>query len=66
MSLTTTRHTIDNFGIIDYVYRGESISGFIFAMLVGIVVGTYSSLFIATPVLVDTISAADRSNRKAT
>jgi SecD/SecF fusion protein len=29
-------------------------------MLVGIVVGTYSSLFIATPVLVDTISAADK------
>jgi SecD/SecF fusion protein len=29
-------------------------------MLVGIVVGTYSSLFIATPVLVDTISKADK------
>jgi SecD/SecF fusion protein len=33
----------------------ESIRGFVFAMLIGIVVGTYS-LFIATPVLVDTIS----------
>jgi SecD/SecF fusion protein len=30
-------------------------------MLVGIVVGTYSSLFIATPVLVDTISKADKN-----
>lgn len=28
-------------------------------MLVGIVVGTYSSLFIATPVLVDTMSKSD-------
>jgi SecD/SecF fusion protein len=37
-------------------FGGESIRGFIFAMLIGIVVGTYSSLFIATPVLVDTIS----------
>jgi preprotein translocase subunit SecF len=46
---------------INHVYfGGESIRGFIFAMLVGIVVGTYSSLFIATPVLVDTISAADK------
>jgi SecD/SecF fusion protein len=42
--------------LIMFIFGGESIRGFIFAMLVGIVVGTYSSLFIATPVLVDTIS----------
>ena len=42
-----------------FVFGGESIRGFIFAMLVGIIVGTYSSLFIATPVLVDTISDAE-------
>lgn len=42
--------------LIMFVFGGESIRGFIFAMLVGIVVGTYSSLFIATPVLCDTIS----------
>ncbi len=42
--------------LIMFVFGGESIRGFIFAMLIGIVVGTYSSLFIATPVLVDTIS----------
>ncbi|WP_333667121.1 hypothetical protein, partial [Flavobacterium sp.] len=42
--------------LIMFVFGGESIRGFIFAMLVGIVVGTYSSLFIATPVLVDTMS----------
>lgn len=45
--------------LIMFVFGGESIRGFIFAMLVGIVVGTYSSLFIATPVLVDTISDAE-------
>ncbi|PBJ12170.1 protein translocase subunit SecDF [Flavobacterium sp. ACN6] len=39
-----------------FIFGGESIRGFIFAMLIGIIVGTYSSLFIATPVLVDTIS----------
>lgn len=44
-----------------FVFGGESIRGFIFAMLVGIVVGTYSSLFIATPVLVDSISKADKA-----
>jgi SecD/SecF fusion protein len=43
-----------------FVFGGDSIRGFIFAMLIGIVVGTYSSLFIATPVLVDTISRTDK------
>ncbi|MCI4443074.1 MAG: protein translocase subunit SecDF [Lentimicrobium sp.] len=42
--------------LIMFVFGGESIRGFIFAMLIGIVVGTYSSLFIATPVLCDTMS----------
>ncbi|MEY2701829.1 MAG: Preprotein translocase SecD and SecF subunit, partial [Bacteroidota bacterium] len=45
---------------IMFVFGGDSIRGFIFAMLVGIIVGTYSSLFIATPVLVDTISKDDK------
>ncbi|HBC03177.1 MAG TPA: protein translocase subunit SecF, partial [Aequorivita sp.] len=33
----------------------ESIRGLLFAIIVGIVVGTYSSLFIATPVMYDSI-----------
>ncbi|MFP9099408.1 protein translocase subunit SecDF [Flavobacterium sp. RHBU_24] len=45
---------------IMFIFGGDSIRGFIFAMLVGIVVGTYSSLFIATPVLVDTMPAKDK------
>jgi SecD/SecF fusion protein len=45
--------------LIMFIFGGESIRGFIFAMLVGIIVGTYSSLFIATPVLCDTISEAE-------
>jgi SecD/SecF fusion protein len=45
---------------IMFVFGGDSIRGFIFAMLIGILIGTYSSLFIATPVLVDTMSAADK------
>ena len=45
--------------LIMFIFGGESIRGFIFAMLVGIIVGTYSSLFIATPVLVDTMKQKD-------
>jgi SecD/SecF fusion protein len=45
--------------LVMFIFGGESIRGFIFAMLIGMIVGTYSSLFIATPVLVDTISKAE-------
>lgn len=45
--------------LIMFIFGGESIRGFIFAMLVGMIVGTYSSLFIATPILVDTIPASE-------
>lgn len=45
--------------LIMFIFGGESIRGFIFAMLIGIVVGTYSSLFIATPVLCDSMSEAE-------
>ncbi len=35
-----------------YIFGGEVISGFTFAMIWGVVVGTYSSIFIAAPVLI--------------
>ena len=35
-----------------YIFGGEVISGFTFAMLWGVLVGTYSSIFIASPVLI--------------
>ena len=39
--------------IILFTFGGETIKGFTFAMLIGVLVGTYSSLCIGTPVLVD-------------
>lgn len=36
--------------LIIFIFGGETIRGFIFAMLFGIVIGTYSSIFIAAPV----------------
>jgi SecD/SecF fusion protein len=39
-----------------FIFGGETLRGFMFAMIVGVVVGTYSSLFIATPVMFDTLS----------
>ena len=37
-----------------FIFGGEAIRGFMFALIVGVLVGTYSSLFIATPVMFDT------------
>ncbi len=42
-----------------FLFGGDVIRGFIFALLIGIVVGTYSSLFIATPVVYDTIKKSE-------
>ncbi len=36
-----------------YVFGGEVIEGFVFAMMFGVVVGTYSSIFIAVALLLD-------------
>ncbi|MDQ3110926.1 MAG: protein translocase subunit SecDF [Bacteroidota bacterium] len=36
-----------------FIFGGETIRGFSFALLIGIVIGTYSSLCIATPIVVD-------------
>lgn len=36
-----------------FFFGGDSIKGFMFALIVGVVVGTYSSLFVATPIMYD-------------
>ncbi|MCF6278718.1 MAG: protein translocase subunit SecDF [Flavobacteriaceae bacterium] len=37
-----------------FFFGGDSIKGFMFALIVGVIVGTYSSLFIASPIMYDT------------
>lgn len=39
--------------LIIFMFGGAAIKGFIFALLIGIVVGTYSSILVASPLLVD-------------
>jgi SecD/SecF fusion protein len=38
-----------------FLFGGTSIKGFVFALLAGIVFGTYSSVFVATPIAYDTL-----------
>jgi SecD/SecF fusion protein len=40
--------------IIMFFLGGATIRGFLFAMIIGIIVGTYSSVFVATPIVYDT------------
>lgn len=42
-----------------FIFGGDSIRGFMFALIIGVVVGTYSSLFIATPIMYDTVKRGD-------
>ena len=39
--------------LIIFIFGGAAIKGFIFALLIGIIVGTYSSLLLASPLLTD-------------
>ena len=49
-----------------FVFGGETIRGFVFALLMGVIVGTYSSLFIASPIAYDIQRAqAKRAEKKA-
>lgn len=39
--------------LVLFLFGGEVTRGFAFAMLIGVLVGTYSSIFVAAPILVD-------------
>lgn len=47
-----------------FLFGGEVIRGFTFALLIGVSVGTYSSLFIASPLVVDLTSRGSKSQKK--
>ncbi len=62
-TVITSLTTLVVVGIL-FVFGGASIKGFAFALLVGIVVGTYSSIFVATPIVRD-LSDELKSSPKA-
>ncbi|MEE2700403.1 MAG: protein translocase subunit SecDF [Bacteroidota bacterium] len=41
--------------LVIFIFGGEVIRGFMFALMVGVLVGTYSSLFVASPIMLDTL-----------
>ncbi len=43
--------------MVIFIFGGESIRGFTFALLIGVTTGTYSTVFIATALVYDTTKA---------
>ncbi|WNJ17685.1 protein translocase subunit SecDF [Pontibacter sp. G13] len=46
--------------LILFIFGGDVIRGFIFAIIIGIIVGTYSSIFVASPISLDLIEREDK------
>jgi SecD/SecF fusion protein len=45
-----------------FVFGADSLRGLLFALIVGVLVGTYSSVFIATPIMHDTLKRLDKKS----
>ncbi|WP_298064498.1 protein translocase subunit SecDF [uncultured Rikenella sp.] len=47
-----------------FIFGGEVIRGFVFALMFGVVIGTFSSVFVATPVAYDMMKRKERKTGK--
>jgi preprotein translocase subunit SecF len=63
-SINTSLTIIITLGFL-YIFGGETIKDFTLAMLIGIAAGTYSSIFIASPLLVTWREIEEKSKGKA-
>jgi SecD/SecF fusion protein len=50
--------------IVIFVWGGDVIRGFVFAIMIGILVGTYSSVLVASPIVYDTLQWIQRRKDK--
>ena len=46
-----------------FILGGENLRGFIFALLLGVIIGTYSSVFVATPIAYDILRRTDEKTK---
>lgn len=47
--------------LILFLFGGDVIRGFSFALMIGIIVGTYSSIFVASPISLDLINRSEKA-----
>lgn len=62
-TVITSLTTLFMVGVL-FIFGGSSIKGFAFAILIGILVGTYSSIFIATPIMADLTGELEAKEKK--
>ncbi len=46
-----------------FIFGADSLRGLLFALMIGVIVGTYSSVFIATPIMNDTIKRLEKKKK---
>ena len=63
-TVITSLTTLFVVGIL-FFFGGSSIRGFAFALVIGIIVGTYSSIFVATPVMSDLTGELEAKEKKS-
>jgi len=63
-TIITSLTTLFVVGIL-FAFGGSSIRGFAFAIVLGIIVGTYSSVFVATPVMSDLTGELEAKEKKS-
>lgn len=49
--------------VVLFIFGGEVLRGFAFAIIVGILIGTYSSIFVASPIVIELRAQAARRRR---
>jgi SecD/SecF fusion protein len=47
-----------------FIFGGEVLRGFMFAILIGVIAGTYSSVFVATPIAYDLLQWKKRRKER--
>jgi preprotein translocase SecF subunit len=51
--------------IVLFLFGGESVKTFSFAMIIGVAIGTYSSIFVAAPIMVDLLLRKNARNESS-
>jgi SecD/SecF fusion protein len=65
----TLGRTINTSGItlvvllVIFIFGGDILRGFIFALITGVIIGTFSSVFVATPIAYDIITGTEKKKK---
>jgi preprotein translocase subunit SecF len=60
-----TASTLLIVSLVLFFFGGESLRGFSFTMVIGVIIGTLSSIFVASPVALDFIHMFDKGGKEA-